>query len=757
VLVWELTLRCNARCRYCGSGAASARPGEMTTAECLRLADELVALGLEEATLSGGEPLLKDGFFAIAERLVDAGVRTDVVSNGLLIDEPMAARLALLGLRGVSLSFDGPEALHDELRGVPGGFERAMAAADRLRRADVPIGAITHVNRRNLPRLRDLAPLLADAGFAAWQVQLTVPPDGGPEGRDALLTPEELPRVVALIEEVRAAGRMRCYAADSLGYFGESELRLRDATGGPPRCWRGCHAGVRGIGITSDGGVLGCLSLLTHGDRFLEGNVRERPLAAIWHDPERFAYTRRFDPATRAGRCGACRLLDACRGGCTALLAAVDPEMRSNPLCLHAIESDGDRKRARRERRPPSVVIFVADGLRPDFLGFGGGSAGTPTIDRLAAEGAVFANARGAAAWTVPAVASLLTGTSPHRLGLVKWQQPWTRARTDLFSLFARHGYAVGSFPFDRLHLFASVPQARVVGTSWDVEGVRDWLVAHHDRPSLAYVHWWGTHVPYLQRPLDPANWKRAADLLTGALDQQRRFAEKLRGMYALAVRHLDAVVLPAILRAVDEGRGRDDTIFVLTADHGESWCERYPLDRPVKDVFDLHGRSLYEENLRVPLILRGGVAPGAFDRRATHMDLAATLARLCVPGADERDGFDGGDLFAPPDAARCFFAVADRDFVDADRVPRRPEDVYALVACLRGGHKAIRDVRTGRVEWYDLDRDPGETRDLSAEGAAPPELVAALDAAWRQAADVEWEPPEEDAVRRKLRPLGYL
>ena len=66
--------------------------------------------------------------------------------------------------------------------------------------------------------------------------------------------------------------------------------RKRRAAPTGPRVWKGCVAGLSGVGLTSDGGVLGCLSLVTHGERFLEGNVRRRSLTEIWRDPDSFAY-----------------------------------------------------------------------------------------------------------------------------------------------------------------------------------------------------------------------------------------------------------------------------------------------------------------------------------------------------------------------------------------------------------------------------------------------------------------------------------
>jgi len=756
VCVWELTLRCNARCRFCGSSAKEARPNELSTSACLDLAREMVDLGLEEMTLSGGEPLLRDGFFDIARQLVAAGVRTDIVTNALLIDDEMAARLADVGLYGVSVSLDGPEAIHDDLRGVRGCWRQAQRAVEALTRHGVRVGAITHVNQINLPRLDELHAAIAAGSIETWRLQLTLPVVADAASQAVILRPEQLPELMAFLLRVQRAGKPKCHGSDDIGYYGRDELALRRWPPDGPRRWRGCHAGLSVAGLTADGRVLGCLSLLAHGDRFVEGRVGERSLTEIWRDPNAFAYNRGFAREQRGGACGACRFLDDCRGGCTNMLASLDPAMKENPLCLGQVERRAAIPGPLPARRRPSIVIFTADGMRPDFLGCYGGDAGTPNLDALAARGVLVRHARAVAAWTAPSVASMFTGLPAHRLGLVKWQQRWP-AGGDLFSRLAGAGYAVGSFPFDRRHLFGQAPQARVAGVSWNLRGVGDWLVAHHSRPSLTYVHWWGTHAPYIDAPLSGRDWRRATKLLTDTLDAHREFAAKLRGMHRLAIRHFDAVVLPQIVAAIEKGRGWDDTILVVTADHGESWAERYPADRPVRDVFDFHGRSLYEEILRVPLMLHGAIEPREIAGPCALSDLAPTLAR--ISGADVEPGAfpQAFDLFAAPPPDRAFFAAADRDFIDAPAVPGDPNQAFALFAAYRDGRKVIKHLDDGRCEWYDLAADPGETRDLAPHAPPPAELVAALEAEWRCAAPVRWDPDEAVQMRARLKELGYL
>ena len=81
-MVWELTMACNMRCRHCGSSCATSLPDELTHREALDLCDQLAGLGTRLVTLSGGEPLLRADWHRLAGRLVDAGVTTNIISNG---------------------------------------------------------------------------------------------------------------------------------------------------------------------------------------------------------------------------------------------------------------------------------------------------------------------------------------------------------------------------------------------------------------------------------------------------------------------------------------------------------------------------------------------------------------------------------------------------------------------------------------------------------------------------------------------------
>jgi radical SAM protein with 4Fe4S-binding SPASM domain len=331
--VWELTLACNLRCRHCGATAGRARTDELTPAEALRLANELAALPCEEVTLMGGELFLRSDWLAIAERLRAGGVGLVLFTNGWLLDRERIAQIKTLMPRTVGLSLDGAgPAIHDGQRGVAGSFERVWLALDRLQDAGVPASIITTLTRHNVYDLPALASLLLGRGVQ-WQVQVATC-NGARMDRSDQLTPLEFYWVGAWLSLARRKYDWPLLPVAGAHDLGHHSTRLGSVL--PPGCtWAGCTAGLDTLGIQSNGGVKGCLSLP---DEFLEGTVRKRPLADLWHDPDAFALNRRFVVDKLQGFCAHCPHGATCRGGCSDLAQAASGVPHDNPYCFFRLE-----------------------------------------------------------------------------------------------------------------------------------------------------------------------------------------------------------------------------------------------------------------------------------------------------------------------------------------------------------------------------------------------------------------------------------
>ncbi|MDX9722191.1 MAG: radical SAM protein, partial [Myxococcota bacterium] len=249
--VLELTLRCNFRCRHCGSHAGQPRPEELSTEEWLRICDELVELHCERVTLSGGEPTMHPDWALIGKSLADRGVCVNVVSNGSLWTDEVTRQAMAAGLNNVGFSLDGLAATHDEWRAFPGSFERIMAALASCRRHHFRSSVVTVLNRRNIAELRELRALLAERGVRWWQCQLGTPSGELRQHPEWLLNAEDLLEVVPLLAELRAMpGRPHLVLTDNVGYYGKYEAAIRKSPASWG-FWMGCRAGLQTIGIES--------------------------------------------------------------------------------------------------------------------------------------------------------------------------------------------------------------------------------------------------------------------------------------------------------------------------------------------------------------------------------------------------------------------------------------------------------------------------------------------------------------------------
>ncbi|MBI5534008.1 MAG: radical SAM protein [Deltaproteobacteria bacterium] len=340
--VWEVTLACNARCVHCGSDAGKVRPSELSPQEAIELCDALARIGVRHVTLSGGEPLMRQDWPALVRRLVGHGLRVEMITNGLCVDEAAAHEIAGSGLASVTLSIDGTEEVHDELRGVPGAWRLAKQAVASLRAQGLQVGAVTQVNRANLGCLAEIEQTLVEWGIGGWQLQLTVPMGRCEQHPELALEPAEVPAVMDFI--LGSSRPIPLYAADNIGWMLPSEPRIRSANRPTDRFYAGCQAGLRVIGITSDGTVRGCLSMPPE---FNEGNVRLRPLEEIWNDPKAFAYNRCFRQEELSGACAACAFRRICRAGCKTIAFASTGQTSHNPFCALALDSAQVRARLR--------------------------------------------------------------------------------------------------------------------------------------------------------------------------------------------------------------------------------------------------------------------------------------------------------------------------------------------------------------------------------------------------------------------------
>jgi arylsulfatase A-like enzyme len=379
-----------------------------------------------------------------------------------------------------------------------------------------------------------------------------------------------------------------------------------------------------------------------------------------------------------------------------------------------------------------NLVLITLDTLRADYVGAYDGQAGrTPSLDRLAAEGALFETTETAAPLTLPSHTAILTGSFPAATSEV---DNGVRPSLTLLTLAERlraNGFRTGAFVsafvldsrwgLDRgFDVYDSPFTATRLRRGGDLTTSRalDWLSSVRTRRFFAWIHLYDAHGPSPHQQ----NVGTGGDL-----------------SYRSRVSVVDAQV-GRIVDALDIFGLRDSTVVVAVGDHGESLGEHGEAT---------HGLLLYEAVTHVPLIVRAPRIgrPGLRIRGLTRtVDIAPTA--LALVGINSPQSIDGVELTAslaggsaPELEARC-----------ATDYPFRRYGWSALRALRSGRFKAI---DAPRPELYDLLTDPGERHDLARER---PATIAALLAALRQTPRSPLQgTPVDSADRRALASLGYV
>ena len=429
---------------------------------------------------------------------------------------------------------------------------------------------------------------------------------------------------------------------------------------------------------------------------------------------------------------------------------------------------------------PENVLLVSVDCLRADRFREAVESGAVPAFARLRDGGVAFETAVTVANTTDPSCTSLLTGSYPHTHGVREngWGleesvpvvgEPLQNAGVDTFGVVSvdhlsdEHSklgrgfdaFRDGDGSYDTLYpilsrIYDTRTFNRVFGAVKDLgigrytvktllretglirlhartaESVTGDAVEELDRadpPFFGWVHYFDVH--------EPRNYDRAD------LDETDEYGAAMRLVDDRVGTLLDEL----------EARGlAEDTLVVLTADHGEALDDH---------GYTGHGRQLYEEEVRIPLVFaHPDLEPGRIDDQVRTIDLAPTVLDLF--GVDAPEAFEGVSLFSrpedpergnvddPPPGDRIAFLTAYPEFTESVGV-RVPE------------WKLIR--ADGEYELYDLDADPGERRDLVAAGetdGTPYDDLKERLRAWEADGDVAEQSVDEE-TREMLADLGYV
>ena len=499
---------------------------------------------------------------------------------------------------------------------------------------------------------------------------------------------------------------------------------------------------------------------------------RKELFSETWDSPPASAVTRRFKTgiSLTEGAEIEFRLLAATIPGTDVLDAGI---------FIPRITTEGAGK-------PPSNVFIVSiDALRRDALGIYRSLEGrppalssSPELDRFSENAVVFLNARTTQSSTWPALSSLHLSAYPRAHGVTENRTFLDAPGESIATLLRNRGYATLALGSNAIALnIPGFEEKRQYFRADDrlLAAGRSMLSEQAASPFFHWYHLFGCHDQYfapewvmkvIARDVPGYVYRRISTnaLMSGKIPCGPEDVAAVRLLYQGALYYVDSL-LKETFDDLKRRRLWDDTLVIVTADHGE---ELYEHNR-----YFHHSPSLYDGALRVPLLIK---FPGQRGRRVvrenvSHIDILPTIHHYFA-GRPEAGRFAGLSLLD---------LLAGKTRAFRDRVLFAEAEGSRVVAAILGGRKLIhnpsgimpmaplgRPFPMGPVEFYDLDADPGETRNLAAsDGPILRRLLSESSRYIREALEpkarskagegIEISEEERREAEEALRSLGYI
>lgn len=329
-LFWETTLRCNAKCKHCGS-----RAGENVKFEDELNGEEVKKVFKEVASkydakeiliaVTGGEPLVREDVFDVMKYAKSLGFYWGMTTNGILITDEVVAKMKESGMSTISISLDGLEKSHDEFRGVPGSFNKIIENVKRLQNANFLdcLQITTVVNKTNINELEEMYELMKEIKVDSWRVVNMDPIGRANDNNDIALDNEDYKYLINFIKTKRKKSKFDVTYGCShyLGLKYEKETR---------RNMFMCRTGFSIGSILYNGDIFVCPNVERRPE-LIQGNIRENSFLEVWENKyEWFRDINKF----KCGDCEKCEDWKYCRGDA---VHTWDFENNKPKICLNKV------------------------------------------------------------------------------------------------------------------------------------------------------------------------------------------------------------------------------------------------------------------------------------------------------------------------------------------------------------------------------------------------------------------------------------
>ena len=328
IVGWEITNQCNLRCAHCFTAASRRSHNELTTEECRRIIDSLATLGVKMIGWTGGEPLLRNDLEELTEYAWNKRIRSNITTNGVLLDRERAHRLIEAGCHTVQISLDGSTSeMNRRIRGTSDeDFEHIVQAIRICKDLGARVVMASLVGRENLDDTRKMIELGSREEVDTIRFCGFTPTGRGKHSvvKERLHLSSVLNELLRFVDEAQNQNSLN--VTFDVG-FGPVP---------PDYGFHECIAGVETFYLKANGDVYPCTALAHR--RFLVGNTRQRLLEEIWQSPEMWAMAG-FPREEIQEPCRTCDNFTGCHGACRGSVLAHTNNLRAAfPNCLYQAE-----------------------------------------------------------------------------------------------------------------------------------------------------------------------------------------------------------------------------------------------------------------------------------------------------------------------------------------------------------------------------------------------------------------------------------
>jgi radical SAM protein len=338
LVIWEVTQACDLACVHCRASAQPNRhPSELNREQGFRLLEEIRSFGDPLMVFTGGDPLKRPDLFDLIRHSVKLGLRTNVTPSATpLLTAEAIDEFKRSGVSRMAISVDGHDAAsHDDFRGIPGTFDRAMFALKHAQKIGLDTQFQTTVTRRNMANLPKIARIAADVGTKMWSLFFLIV-TGRAEETDDLL-PEEYEQVFEFMYNLSKTAPFGIKTTEAMHYRRYVAQRMKQEHGKAPENEQAKAVAWRTAGVSDGKGFV----FVSHmGEIFPSGflpvsggNVLRQSLTDVYRNSDLFRSLR--DTEQREGKCGICEYRKICGGSRSRAYALTGDYLAEDPRCVY--------------------------------------------------------------------------------------------------------------------------------------------------------------------------------------------------------------------------------------------------------------------------------------------------------------------------------------------------------------------------------------------------------------------------------------